>query len=249
MAIAYTDDMPTSASTLVYKVHNDQVPNAGKLVLFFCPFGIPSWQLALPGMPIWRLRRAGYSVTAYSYPLAIATVSTQVTIDNMEAIMRDAAERIAATAEDVEISCFGTSMGTVLASNIAARHPRIRKVILNLSYAEIGDHILALPDMRTIPKKRLAAYIAAGGDADDLRTAFAPYSPIRLASKLHDKKILLYLSRKDRILQAVHTGPFRQALHDQGIDLQYHENSRGGHYASALVNYLRYRRYVAFLDS
>lgn len=128
--------MPTIDSELVYTVKEYRTPDSKKVVLFFCPFGISSWQLTVPGLPIWRLRKQGYSVVAYSYKTIIATKSLKLTIDNMEAMIADAERRIAQLPEDVEIVCFGTSMGTLMASNIAARHSRIKKVILNLSYAD-----------------------------------------------------------------------------------------------------------------
>jgi predicted esterase len=239
--------LDTQDTQLVYKVREYTVRQSHKTVLFFCPFGIPSWTLNAPGLPIWRLRRNGYSVIAYSYTTAIATHSVQLTVANIDAMLADAEQRIAAMPAGTEIICFGTSMGTVLAANIATRHANIKKVILNLSYADISDHIVALPSIRTIPSRKLQAYLDTAGSVADLRAAFEPYSPLSLTDQFHGKRLLLFSSRNDRVLQQVHTAKFRTALDAAGIDLEYYQNSRGGHYFAALVNYLRYTRWINFL--
>lgn len=235
--------------SVVYKVREYTAGQATKLVFFFCPFSVPSRLLTLPGMPIWHLRRAGYSVVAYSYGRDIATKSVEITLSNFIAIGKDVDRRIRKLDESVEIIAFGTSMGTVPAVNAAAKHGRIKKVILNLSYANISDHIVALPDMRTIPQKILSAYIASAGDEAGLRAALDPYSPLNLAGELHGKKVLLYSSRDDPILKDVHTVRFREALKEHEIELEHYENIRGGHFFAALYNYLRYTRYMRFLKS
>lgn len=240
--------MPASDSSLVFAVHEYGRQDADKVVLFFCPFGISSWQLALPGMPIRHLRKAGYTVISYSYRTVIATKSLKLTIDNIEAMVANADQRIDALDPEAEIICFGTSMGTLMAANVAARHKRIKKVILNLSYADISDHIIALPSIRAISSKQLKAYLATAGSEEDLRAAFDPYSPLTLVEQFRGKKLLVYASRNDRILKLVHTTKFHVSLRKAGVDLCLYQNNRGGHYFAALVNYLRYHRWMGFLQ-
>jgi predicted esterase len=240
--------MPDSNSRLVFSVHDYDQSGAQKVVFFFCPFGIPNWSLALPGLPIWRLRRRGYRVISYSYKTDIATKSVKLTIDNLRAIIDDAASRMADIPPSSEIVCFGTSMGTVLASNVAARNSRIKKVILNLSYADISDHIVNLPAMRTIWPKRLKEYLETTESEATLRTAFDPYSPLTLVDLLKDKRLLIYASRDDRLLQLIHTRKLHDALEKAGTDVKMYQNPRGGHYFAALINYLRFTRWLRFLE-
>lgn len=239
--------MSEKLSTLVYKVKQYGNPKA-KTVFFFCPFGIPSWSLNLPGLPIRYLLRDGYFVVSYSYETAVATRSPQVTIDNIQAIQADVEKKINTLDDNVEVSCFGISMGTVLAANIAAANTRIKKVVLNLSYGDISEHIINLPPTRTISRKRLKAYIEAAGDEKTLAREFQPYSPLSLVSELKNKKILLYLSRRDQILQLTHTVKLRNALEAAGVQLQYFENVRGGHSIAIIYNCLRAKRYRDFLN-
>lgn len=240
--------MPGKDKKLVYKVNEYTVPGSNKTVMFFCPFAIPGWLLALPMFPIWHLRRHGYNVVVYSYHVDIAIRSVQLTVTNLQAIIDDAGQKIARIDPSVEISCFGTSMGTVLAANVAARHQRIQKVILNLSYADISDHIVALPSIRTISTKRLKAYLATVDDERHLRQSFDPYSPLTLVQEFRGKRLLVYSSRDDHILQQIHTTKFHVALQKAAINLEYHQNRGGRHFFAALVNYLRYRKWLRFLE-
>lgn len=240
--------MPSPESRLVFTVKEYGVAGSNKLVLFFCPFGIRSWLLNIPGMPIWRLRKNGYAVISYSYQTAIATKSVQMTIDNIKAILADVEKRIAHVGQSVEISCFGTSMGTVMAANVAVRQQRIKKVVLNLSYADISDHIVSLPSIRTIPAKKLQEYLHSVPSEANLRVAFDPYSPLTLAREFQGKQLLVYASRTDVILKLEHTRKLHAVLHDAGIDMQLVHNARGGHYFAALYNFLKFRIWLQFLD-
>jgi pimeloyl-ACP methyl ester carboxylesterase len=240
--------MPETDPQLVYKVTEYHAKVAGRTVFFFCPFGLPVWLLALPGMPIWHLRRHGFAVIAYSYWSAIATGTYQQTVANIRAMIDDVRHRLSLLNPEEEISCFGTSMGTVMATNVAAEYPRIKKVILNLSYADISDHVINLPSIRTIPAKRLQAYLEAAGSEENLRAAFDPFSPVTLTHQLKGKKVLLYLSKDDGILKLIHTTKLHDALVAAGVDLEFHQNRRGRHVFALFVNYLRYRRWLQFLE-
>ncbi len=203
--------------------------------------------MALPGLPIWRLVRAGYKVIAYSYKLSIATASPEITITNLNSILKNVDERIKKIDQNVGISCFGTSMGTVLAVAAAARHERIQKVILNLSYSQIATHIQNLPPMWFVPPYLLRKYIAKSGGPDGLHAIFDQYSPVSLASNLNGKSILLYRARKDRILRYADTTELAFALSRAGARVTYYENASLGHYFGSLLNHLRFNRYMDFL--
>jgi pimeloyl-ACP methyl ester carboxylesterase len=231
---------------LVYHV-KEYGNSTDKVVFLFCPFSVPSWQLALPGLPIWHLTRAGYRVIAYSYSLKIATVSPQQSCVNIEAIIADADRRIKQLGIEVQVYCYGTSMGTVLAANVAARHARIKKVVLNLCSADIVEHIASLPSMLLIPPRHLKQYIAAGDGLAGLNRIFDSYSPINIIDQLAGKQVLLYLARNDRLHQYRHTKQLLQEFRAAGVELEYHESTHLGHYFAALKNHLNARQFMSFL--
>lgn len=223
-------------------------PHSDKIIFFFCPFGVSIWSFNLPGMPIWRLRRSGYNVVAYSYDVSIATKSVKFTIDSIELILSDADSRLRAFKRGANISCFGSSMGSLIAFNFAARHANVKKVVLNLSYSDIIDHLLAFPETRTFTKELTNSYLASAGSRSRLKEEFSPYSPINLVDKFRSKKVLLYLCRNDRLLKFQHTSNIRRALKNSGIETEYSENKVGGHTFAVILNSLLYRRYLQFLN-
>lgn len=241
--------MAKTASELVYTVNEYGKPDSSKVVFFFCPLAISARQLSGPGMPIWRLARSGYRVIAYDYPPSISSTSVTHTLANIEAMLMDANERLAKVPTELPVSCFGTSMGTVLAVNFAVQHDRIQKLILNLSYADISDHILHLPNLPTVPAKRLKAYLDAAGGEKGLRAAFDPYSPLSLVNRLQHKKLLVYSSKNDSILKLVHTRALHQALVENHIDAEFYQNRGGGHLPALYINFWHYKRWQRFLES
>lgn len=204
--------------------------------------------MALPGLPIWHFLRNGYQVVAYDYNISIATESSQLTVAVIESIISDAEARINDFKPAVSIFCYGTSMGTVMAANVAARNHRVKKIVLNMSYADIATHIYHLPFMVSIPPRLLKRYIDASGGEAGLHQFFDDYSPLLLAHHFKGKEVMLYLARNDRIHQPEHTRHLSSALRDAGAHITYHNNPILGHYFGCLYNHLRAQRYLDFFD-
>jgi pimeloyl-ACP methyl ester carboxylesterase len=238
--------MSDTSNELVYQV-KEYGGVSDKVVFLFCPFGVPSWQMALPGLPIRRLTHRGYKVFAYSYGLPIITITPAITIENMRAILDDADKRINRLGSNQTIYCFGTSMGTVLAANFASHHTRVSKLVLNLCYVNIADHILHLPFMWLITPRKVKQYVAAGGGTHGLHKIFDPYSPDHLLDRLKGRDILLYTSRNDRILQYKDTKDLRKSMNKANIHVSYSVSRWLGHYLTALANHLRAKKYLQFL--
>lgn len=204
--------------------------------------------MALPRGPIFHFERAGYQVISYDYPLAITTHSPAHTIRSLEAVLADASHKLGSIPPDMPVAAWGTSLGTALAARFAADNPRVRKVMLNLSYGDIAEHIIHLPFMWLVPPKRRNRFIQAAGGAEGLHSLFDDYSPLHLAPRLGDKHILLYLARNDRIQKWEHTAALPDALRHAGAELTFHENRLSGHYFGCLYNHLNAHRYMDFLS-
>ena len=202
----------------------------------------------MPGLPIQRLVRAGYRVVVYDYASEIATVNAEVTVREFELLLADAAERIAAYERDgeTEFYAFGISMGTNFAVNLAVRHPEVTRLVLNLSYSDITEHIVSLPALKTVPKAVWERYVAVSGGESGMRRQLDRYSPLHLAEHLKGREVLLFLARADRILQYQHTRRLLDRLRKAGCGVTYYENLHGGHFVAALRNNLNGRRYLEF---
>lgn len=243
----YNGQVTSTEPPLVYRVDTFGDPDAANVAFVFCPFGVPNWQMALPGLPIWHLRRKGYYVISYSYALTIITVSAELTMANFEAIMADAKARLSQVSPHARVITFGSSMGTVLAMNFAAASPRVHKLILNLCYFNIAEHILNLSPMPKLSSAQLQAYVRTAGGPAGLHRIFDSYSPDHLTSAMKGRDVLLFLSRNDRILKFRHTAKLRGRLESAGARVTYYESGGLGHYFAALTNHVKAARYMGFL--
>ncbi len=237
-------------SELKYRVMV-QNPASKRVIFFFCPFGIPRWQLMLPGLPLWKLKREGFQLVVYDYSLEIANTSPQRSVEYLEAILADVAQRVETyEAQGVsDMAAFGISLGTGLAISAAARHTTIEKLVLNLSYGSIAHHVLNVPFMLLVPPGRAARYVAAGGGPEGVIATFAPYEPLRLIPQLRHARILLFTARHDRLFTYPEVQKFRRGLQSAGIEVEYHENKYLGHLLGSLYNHFKHGIYVPFLAS
>lgn len=221
-----------------------------RVVFFFCPFGARRWQFLLPWLPVKRLMRAGFQVVCYDFNTAIGRKGPAHALEVVKAVEQDVERRVTGFRKRgvTHLSCFGVSMGTLFAAYSAAHNPSIKKVVLNLSYSDIADHILNFPGMVFLPKRSVKKWIRAAGGVKEIKDVTAPYSPLTYVDKLSKKRVLLYLSRKDRVLRYPSTSQLKYALEQLNTDLTYIENPRHGHYITASINNIKSSVYIPFLS-
>jgi hypothetical protein len=129
-------------------------------------------------------------------------------------------------------------MGTIFAIDAAAKNPGIVKVVVNLTYGSVADNVWTWWYLR-FAKRR---FQRLGVKMQDLERQLGSISPIPNASRLKSKAVLLYLSRRDRVLRYGQSRQFKDALDAAKVDYQYIENRHLGHIASIAVNLWRWRR-------
>jgi len=232
-----------------YRVKIYGKPTKG-VVLFFCPFGVRRWQFLLPHLPISSLVNAGFEVICYDFNTFKVTTSPSESRRILHDVLQDVQHKVDDSKNHGigNISVFGASLGSLFAAYCAANITDVNKVILNLTYGDIVDHILDMPGMLFLPKRRLNNYVALGGGEEKLRKFFAGYSPLDNISALRKKKILLYLSKKDKVLQYTNSVRLKKAL-EVSANLQYIENRTFGHYWAATYNHFNRKVYIEFLLS
>ena len=223
---------------------------SGKVVFFFCPFGIRRWQFRLPFAPIGYLRRAGYQVVCYDFSSSVPWWHAQTIVRVLEEIYTDVEKRATAYQQQgvKDFSAFGVSMGTIFAAYCTAHIPAIQKVVLNLCYADVPQTIIDFPRMILAPNRASQRMVKRAGGEADLRALLDKFSPLNFADKLAKKRVLLYLGRNDRIMRYANTSQLREALRQHGAELYYLENPRFDHYFNALINNLRAKTFMTFLE-
>lgn len=235
--------------TKAYRVKVYGKPNKG-VVFFFCPFGMRRWQFLLPHLPISSLVKVGFQVVCYDYNIIKVTATPKSSKRILDEVLQDVQQRVNIYKKNgVEnISSFGASLGSLFASYCSAKIPEIRKVVLNVPYGDMVGHILSAPRMLLLPKHRVQRYITLGGGEKQLRKFFAGYSPLDNISELKKKKILLYLSKKDRVLLYSNSSKLKKELESAG-NLHYIENTKLGHFWTATYNHVKSSVYINFIQS
>jgi dipeptidyl aminopeptidase/acylaminoacyl peptidase len=138
-------------------------------------------------------------------------------------------------------------MGTNMAAYVAAHEPAVDKVILNLCYSDIAEHVLHAPKKVFFRDVGAENYIAGAGGPEKMRQIFEGLSPIHQVEKLKGKSILLFQAKNDRLLFYEVTKPLRAKLMAHNVDLEYYENPRANHHFAGLTNGIRSRVYLGFL--
>lgn len=220
------------------------------IVFFFCPFGVRRWQLQLPFLPISSLVKAGFQVVCYDFNTRAITANPRATKRILDEVLVDVKEKIKEYKSNgvKDVAMFGASMGTLIAAYCAAKTTETSKLVLNLSYGDAVDHISSLPGMLLLPASRVNKYIELAGGKDKLRNLFKGYSPLDNLAELEKKKVLLYLSKKDRVLNYDNSYRLKQRLETSG-NLRYVENNKLGHYWTATFNHFKRSVYLDFLKS
>lgn len=140
---------------------------------------------------------------------------------------------------------YGVSMGTLFANKFSRDTAEISHVILNLTYGDVAKSIWTYRGVN----KTKTNLLDRGVDEETLRRGITYCDPIVNAAGLAGKKVMLQLSKNDKVLtydQAVRT---KQAFEAANLDMAYTENKYLGHYLSAVRNMLSVKDIDSFFSS
>lgn len=183
------------------------------------------------------LNRRGYSCVIYDYPLQlIHSGSLPAWKKLFDDTIHDSQMRLKKYKDQgaTGFYAYGVSMGTLIANKLTRDTPDISHLILNLTYGDVAQNVWTFRGVN----KAKQNFIKQGIDDTDLRAAIHYADPIVNAGKLKGKKVLLYLSRSDRVLVYEQTKYTKEAFEAAELDFEYVENKYLGHFFSATKNML-----------
>jgi pimeloyl-ACP methyl ester carboxylesterase len=220
-------------------------PQSEKVIFFFTILNTRIW---LYWWPIRVLTRGGYRVVAYDYSSSLVLngdVARFLAVS--DAIQADLQARMLAYKEVGTRSfyAFGSSMGTIFAIVGAANIQEISKVVLNLTYGSLAETVWSWWYLRRTKQE----FMRRGISMRELEQLLVPVSPIPNAKKLKGTDVLLYLSKRDKVLLFAQSSRFKAALDEAGVRYTYYENRYLGHISSVVVNFWRRQRYMDFFDA
>lgn len=189
----------------------------------------------------------GYHCITYAYDPSILNPHVDETIAHVFAIRDIILKDIQyVTAKGkIPFAIFGTSLGTVIALLVAGKSKSIKKVILNLSGATIGDSIWGWGDTmfpefhESFRKNNITLF--------KLRKKWRPINPIESIHSLKKKDILLYVAKKDDIIPYSQAKMLIREMKRKNISFTLHANYYLNHYWSAFANLFYFPRYIRFL--
>lgn len=217
-----------------FRVRPYLAPGVHKVIFVFTAMGT---KIGLYKPFVVRMRRRGYACIVYDYPLRLVLDGD---LKEWEAfytdIIADAQERLKALQADAATHFYacGVSMGTLIAQKMTHETPEISHVVLNLAYGDVAQNLWTYHRVKRAKK----AFIKQGIDEAALRGHVRHVDPIVHAPKLRDKKVLLFLSRKDQVLVYKQTLATKRAFEASIPHLQYQENKYLGHYLGGAKNML-----------
>lgn len=225
-----------------FRVKEYLVKDSTKTIFIFTAMGT---KISLYRLFVSMLNQKGYSCVVYDYPIAVILDSK---IDEWEQFfddtLSDARTRLAALKADgaTDFFAYGVSMGTLLANKFTRDNQEISHLILNLTYGNVADNVWTWRGV----KKAKENVIAQGLSQEELREAMTYIDPIANAAKLKGRKIMLYLSRTDRVLIYEQTQFTKKAFEAADLDMEYVENKYLGHFVGAAKNMLAIRKIDTF---
>lgn len=221
-------------------------PAAGDKVVFL--FTAMATRIGLYRLFVAALNRRGYSCVVYDYPLRIVHDAKHDEWHGLfDEVLGDATGKIAKYKKQGKkhFYAYGVSMGTLFAHKLGRENADISHVVLNLTYGDVASNLWTFWGVR----KTMKNLIAQGHTMESARDVVAFIDPIVNAPKLKDKKVLLYLSKPDRIIVYKQSKYTLQAFKDAKLDLEYEENKYLGHFLGGAKNMMSIGRLERFLKS
>ncbi len=215
------------------------------VIFFFTAFGHKYW-LYYPA--IKKLTKAGYYVIVYDInPNIVFNGNIPELLTHVDILINDIKKQVESLKKQraKTFISFGNSAGTILAMRAAIEIADIQKVIINLTYGSLTDNIWSWRMLQGVKK----SFENAGLSKSEVEKLLEPISPLSMAPKLKNKKLLLYLAKRDKIILFEQSQQFKEALDEEKIGYIYHQNNVFGHILSGAINLTRSKIYLDFLAS
>lgn len=191
---------------------------------------------------------AGYRVIAYdASPKIIFDHNLFKFMDTGFAIVENVKKQVAVMKKQgvKKFYTHGNSMGTLYAMRSAIDIPEIDKVIINHTYGRLADNLWSWFVLRGVKND----IVKAGINKEQVENILKPLSPTTMAPLLKGKKLLLYLSKRDKVMLHDQSIQFKNALDRAGVDYVYIEHQWFGHNINIMINNLRPKIYLDFLKN
>lgn len=188
----------------------------------------------------------GFYCITYAYDREIFSPNILKTIRNFTKVEKDVLKKINLLKRNgyEKFYLFGTSLGSLLAFIIANNSKDISKIIVNLTGADVAEIVWGWEEYGKDFKNEILKY---GITLNKLKKEWNILSPINNIDNLYDKKILVYIARKDKIIPYKQGLKLVKKLKDLKYNFKLRVNEHFDHTLGGIFNLLNFRLYLDFL--
>lgn len=231
----------TSFTTKIYGQKNK------KIVFVFGGLGSSHSKLLF-----WFLGQAlashGYQAIVYTYPFSVLSSNPKETRKNFEETKEHVLQTIKKLPKkkSKELAVFGISLGNIPAFMLAQEVPGIKKIIANTPPADLAETVWKWKNKkfnfrRILEEKKITR--------KQLKKEWLDLSPLHNLRSSGDKKLLLFASINDDIFPYSQAQKIIEKCKKENIDFEAIINSRHKHLISSIINILKFKTYIDFLNT
>lgn len=190
----------------------------------------------------------GYHAIIYTSPVLILSPDPKETLKNFEKIKEDALKKIKKLPKKKRdnLAVFGISLGNIPAFMLAQEVAGVKKIIANTPPADFAETVWKWNQKKFNFKKLLAEKKIT---RKQLKKEWAPLSPINNLNFRNDKSLLLFASLHDEIFPYTQAQEIIKKCEKENINFEAIINSRHKHLISSVINILRFKTYIEFLNT
>lgn len=221
-------------------------PNSGHHAVFlFC-----GWRTSIRhNLPISKmLQLHGFSCITYDFADDFFTPNVQWTIKNFLEIKQNLLHQVKQLRQQgcEQFSTFGISLGTIPAFMLTNSSPWVKKIIANLTGADVAEIVWSWDKYYPEFKQKL---IQQHLTLPKLKKYCRSVSPINNIDKLKSKQILVYLSESDEVIPYTQGLKLVKSLQRHRYDVQLISTKYFKHTLSGVYHVINYRRITKFLTA
>ena len=230
----------------MFRIYIKEYGKSNKKVLFF----LTAWTstIAQHWVISKLLQFNGYHVITYSYDNSILSPNVQDTVKNCFVVKNQILKQIESL-KNQGINTFyilGESMGALLGLMIANSSKDISKIVLNTVGGDLAETVWSWDKAKPWFKNDI---IKQGIKLQELKKIWKDISPINNIDNLQVKKILMYISKKDNIIQYESQAlTLFNALEQRNYKVKLVTNNYLHHVFTVAYNLLRPRLYLTFIN-
>lgn len=190
----------------------------------------------------------GYYCITYAYDNDVFSPDTQKTTKHLNEIKDDVLSKIKKLKNEGrnEFYIFGTSLGSMIALMVADKSPDISKIILNTIGIDISETVWGWNNIYPEFKKKL---IKQNLTLEKLKKVWSPITPANNINNLKNKKILIYLSKKDEVIPYDLGKSLVIEFEKKNYNYNLVINKNLKHTYTGIFNLINARHYLMFLKN